>query len=96
MKTAFLQNKCAISPAQCRAARALIGWSREDLARASHVGFRTIVDFERGARQPHGRTLIDLRRAFEDAGVLFIEEDQKGDGGVGVRLKKGAEGASSA
>jgi transcriptional regulator with XRE-family HTH domain len=73
---------------QCRAARALIGWSRDDLAQASHVGFRTIVDFERGARQPQTRTLIDLQRALEHAGVIFIDEDQGGDGGAGVRLQR--------
>jgi transcriptional regulator with XRE-family HTH domain len=76
-----------ITSAQCRAARALIDWSREDLARASHVGSRTLVDFERGARQPHRRTLVDLRRALEEAGVVFIDENEQGNG-PGVCLKK--------
>ena len=39
-----------LTSSQCRAARALIDWSREDLAAASKVGLRTIVDFERDAR----------------------------------------------
>ncbi len=69
---------------QCKAARALIGWSRRELADASHVSERTLIDFERGARAPQRRTLVDLRRALEDAGVVFIDEN---GGGPGVRLR---------
>ncbi len=72
--------------AQCRAARALLGWSQDALAEASRVNKKTIADFERGARQPYDRTLRDLREAMERAGVEFIEEN---GGGAGVRFKKG-------
>jgi transcriptional regulator with XRE-family HTH domain len=78
--------KVAINASQSRAARALLGWSRQTLAEASLVASRTIIDFERGARRPHTRTLADIGRAFEDAGVIFIDEDD--DAGVGVRLRK--------
>ena len=71
-----------ISAAQCRAARALIDWSRETLAEASRVGLRTLVDFERGARNPRYVTLDALRRALEAAGVEFTNGDHPG-----VRLK---------
>ncbi|WP_296713142.1 helix-turn-helix transcriptional regulator [Rhodoblastus sp.] len=74
-----------ISDAQSRAARALIGWSREDLANASNVSLRTIVDFERAAREPHAATLAALRLALEAAGVVFIAENGEGPG---VRLKR--------
>lgn len=74
-----------IISAQCRAARALLNWSRKDLADVAKVAERTIVDFERGAREPYERTLRDIREALEGAGVVFIE--QNGDG-PGVRLKK--------
>jgi len=73
-----------ISAGQCRAARALLDWSRETLAEASRVGLRTLVDFERGARKARGVTLDALRRAFETAGVEFTNGDQPG-----VRLRKG-------
>jgi transcriptional regulator with XRE-family HTH domain len=82
-----------ITSAQCRAARALIGWSREELAKASHVGVRTLVDFERGARQPQIRTLIDIRRALEEADVRFLNEDEFG--GPGVRLSGTKESRDS-
>ena len=74
-----------ITQAQCRAARALLDWSREQLAETSKVGLRTIVDFERSARDPREVTKDALRRALESAGVEFIEEN---GGGPGVRLKK--------
>ncbi len=61
-------------------------WSRRNLAEAADVAERTIIDFERGARNPYGRTLRDIRRALEDAGVIFIDAEEGGDG-PGVRLK---------
>jgi transcriptional regulator with XRE-family HTH domain len=75
--------------AQCRAARALIDWSREQLAKASKVGLRTIVDFERGAREPREITKDALRRALESAGVIFVDENGEGRG---VRLRKAPQG----
>lgn len=74
-----------VSPAQCRAARALIGWSQGQLAEASSVAKATIANFEAGKREPYARTLEDLRRALEAAGVEFIPEN---GGGPGVRLRK--------
>ena len=74
-----------ILPAQCRAARSLIGWSQDELEKASRVAKKTIADFERGARQPYPRTLADIRTALESAGVEFIAEN---GGGPGVRLRK--------
>ena len=75
----------SIYPEQCKSARALIGWSRRHLAEASEVSERTLIDFERCARTPHRRTLVDLRRALEEAGIIFIDQDE--DIGPGVRLK---------
>lgn len=76
----------SISADQCRAARALINWTRDDLAGSARVSRRTIIDFERGARNPQNSTLTVLRSAFENAGIIFIEEDEQGPG---VRLRKG-------
>jgi transcriptional regulator with XRE-family HTH domain len=74
-----------IDSAQCRAARALIGWSRNQLAEASTVALRTIVDFERGARDPRAGTRLEIQRALENEGVIFLFEN--GDG-PGVRKAK--------
>lgn len=72
---------------QCRAARALIGWSRHDLAAKSLVAVSTLADFESGKREPHKRTILDVRRALEEGGVMF----QGGDAerGAGVSLVAG-------
>jgi transcriptional regulator with XRE-family HTH domain len=74
-----------LTPEQCRAARALLSWSQDELAAVSQVAKSTIALFELGKRQPHNRTLDDIRDALEAAGVIFVEEN--GDG-PGVRLRK--------
>jgi len=74
----------SMSPEQCKGARAMLGWSRELLGKSARVAVRTIIDFERGARRPYDRTLADIRRALEDADIIFIDEN---GGGPGVRLK---------
>ncbi|MDI5926469.1 helix-turn-helix transcriptional regulator [Rhizobium leguminosarum] len=76
-----------ITPAQSRAARALIDWSREQLADTSRVALRTIVDFERGARAPREVTALAIERAFSEAGIAFLDGDYAGSGGPGVRLR---------
>jgi DNA-binding XRE family transcriptional regulator len=76
------------SPAQCRAARALLGWSQQDLERASGVAKKTIADFERGARTPFPRTLEDLKEALAASGIEFTEAED-GVHGAGVRFKWG-------
>ena len=74
---------CAIVPAQGRAARALVNWSRERLAEASKVPSRTIADFELGNTSPQRRTLAAIRAALEAAGVVFTNGDEPG-----VKLRK--------
>ncbi|RUM21516.1 XRE family transcriptional regulator [Rhizobium phaseoli] len=74
-----------LSAAQCRAARALLGWSQDQLSVASKVAKATIANFEAGKRAPYERTLVDLRESLEAAGVAFIAQN---GGGAGVRLAK--------
>jgi transcriptional regulator with XRE-family HTH domain len=61
-----------ISKEQCRAARAWLNLKQEELAEASGVSVRTLIDFEKGIRVPHGRTLRDVQKAFEAKGVQFV------------------------
>jgi len=74
-----------ITPEQCRAARALLGWSQSDLELESKVARKTLADFEGSKRFPYERTLCEIRRALEWAGVIFIPENSEGPG---VRLRK--------
>jgi transcriptional regulator with XRE-family HTH domain len=75
----------SITAAQCRAARGLVAWSQSELASAAKVSRATLAEFEASNRAPYDRTLADIRRALEKAGVEFLAED---DGGPGVRLRK--------
>jgi transcriptional regulator with XRE-family HTH domain len=74
-----------LTPAQLRAARALAGWTREELAEASGVFANTIRNFEHGVSDPKLSTLHKWRRALESVGVEFIDPVE--DKGPGVRLK---------
>jgi transcriptional regulator with XRE-family HTH domain len=56
-----------------------------DLAKQSKVSNATLADFEAGKRMPYGRTLADVRKAFEAAGIQFISEN---GGGAGLRFRE--------
>jgi transcriptional regulator with XRE-family HTH domain len=77
-------------PAQCRAARALLGWKQSDLAARARLTTKTVADFERGAREPLLQSIAFMRHAFEEAGVIVFDAEE-GIGGIGVRLKWGVE-----
>ena len=76
-----------LTSAQIRAARALLRWSAEDLARVSTLGVTTIRRAELAEVQTSMTTANDLavRRALEAAGVEFIDDN---GGGPGVRLRQ--------
>jgi transcriptional regulator with XRE-family HTH domain len=78
-----------ITLAQSRAARALIDWSQEELAKAAHLGLSTIRDFEKGRRVPTHNNLAGIKFALEAAGVLFVAENGQGPGVRLRRLEKG-------
>ena len=74
-----------ITSEQCRAARGLLAWSQLELARNARVGVVTVHQLEAGSSQPRRSTLDVIRRAFEAAGVEFIDQDESA--GPGVRLR---------
>jgi transcriptional regulator with XRE-family HTH domain len=74
-----------ISARQCEAARAWLRWTREELESVSRVSVRTIARFETEQTVPGDRTLADLARAFESAGIEFLFD---GSRAVGLRLKQ--------
>jgi ribosome-binding protein aMBF1 (putative translation factor) len=75
-----------LSSAQIRAARALLRWSAQDLARQSALGVNTVRRAEVAEEKISLTAANDLaiRRAFETAGVEFIDAN---GGGPGVRLR---------
>jgi predicted transcriptional regulator len=64
-----------VNARQIRAARSWLGWTQEDLAARSGVARATIARIELSEEIRRGRTLKDIQRAFEDAGVEFKFED---------------------
>lgn len=77
-----------ITPAQIRAARALLGWRQTDLANASGVSEIAIKNIERGQTDPKATTLTAIQDAFNKAEVIFLDPSDIRDGGHGVRFKK--------
>ncbi len=80
-----MSDKLCISSAQCRAARAMLGWSQEQLSKRAKVARATVADFEREARTPILNNLIAIQKVLEEeGGIEFIP---KNGGGEGVRFR---------
>jgi len=75
-----------VSIRQIKAARALLGWSQEDLATKSDVSLATVKRLEAADGPLGGRadTGLKLRRALEKAGIEFTDGNHPG-----VRLRTG-------
>jgi transcriptional regulator with XRE-family HTH domain len=74
-----------MSPAQCRAARALLDLTQPKLAGLAGLGLSTVYDFEKGRRAVSEDARAAIRAALESAGIEFIAEN---GGGPGVRLRR--------
>ena len=79
--------KSMLQSGQIRAARALLAWRQEDLAKASKIGLATIARIEQmeGLAQGHVATIMRIQTALERAGIKFIESE---DGTYGVLFEK--------
>ena len=78
-----------MTPEQCRAARAWVDWSQDDLARAASVSLSTVRDFEKGRRAPIANNLAAIRAALEARGARFLGD---GSGTLGVEFQKASAG----
>ena len=70
-------------------ARAALGWSVRELASAAKVGTATITRFEGTQATPIPATLGAIQRAFEEAGIEFLDGD-------GTRVRRAAAVAAPA
>ena len=75
-----------LTGSQIRAARALLRLTTKEVSAMSGLGVQTIHRFEQEEGVPPSRsqTLLDLKRAFEEAGVEFIGTP---DDSPGVRMR---------
>ena len=77
--TRSLSDEGDICLEQIKAARSLLNWSQEDLAKKSGYSLATINNIERGQYEAHSATMADIVQTFEQAGVQFID-------GPGVKI----------
>jgi DNA-binding XRE family transcriptional regulator len=70
-----------ITAAQLRAARGLVDWTRNELAKAANVSPETVKNIEHGIFRPQEETAERIVKTFAAHGVEFTESE-------GVRLHK--------
>lgn len=66
---------------QIRAARALLGWTQGDLAKAASLSLPAVNNIERCLTTPRHETLLAIEEALSTGGVEFIDQS-------GVRLRR--------
>lgn len=74
-----------VTARQIRAARALLGWSQQQLADRAIVSTNALNRLERGLVDSRASTLSAVEKALVRGGVEFIAADIKGEG---VRLRE--------
>jgi predicted transcriptional regulator len=69
-----------VTPREVRAARAFLGWTRQQLADRAIVALNTVIRLEQGVVDTRSSTLDAVRRALEAAGIEFLSlrEDSEG------------------
>lgn len=79
-----------ITPAQCRAARALLNLSQKQLAASTGISLRSLQGFEHGDRKLHSLTLNAIVGILDRQGIVLI--DQRDWIGVKLRIQISADG----
>jgi predicted transcriptional regulator len=76
-----------ITSVQIRAGRALLGWDQATLAEVAGVSIITVKRLEAAGEDIHFHftTVMKVKSAFENAGVLFLGKES--GLGYGVRLR---------
>jgi DNA-binding XRE family transcriptional regulator len=75
------REKNMFTGAQCRAARGLVDWTRDELAKAAKVSPETVKNIEHGVFRPQEETAQKIIKTFEIQGVEFTDSE-------GVRFHK--------
>jgi hypothetical protein len=75
LKAVAIQRPMNMTPQQCRAARTLLEWTRDDLADNADLGVGVVEDFELGHNEINNSVIDAMQVAFEYAGVEFLPSD---------------------
>jgi transcriptional regulator with XRE-family HTH domain len=76
---------------QIRAARVLVDWDADDLAKRVGMSRISIQNIERGEARPKADTMDKIVRAFSDAGIEFTENEGVRRRPEGVEIFEGPE-----
>ena len=81
-----------VTARQIRAARALLGWSQQELADKAIVSLNALARLEQGTVDSRISTVNAVQKALSKAGIIFLPPDEQGEGvrlrGGNVRLKR--------
>lgn len=69
------RNKVLMNGYQCRAVRAWLGWTQEELAHTAGVGLSTLKDLEKADRKTIPAIVNQIQQVFEEVGVEFTKDD---------------------
>lgn len=75
-----------ITAEQMRGARAMLRWEQEELAKKASVSVKTIKRMEATSGKMDARSDFSVMRAFELAGIEFLEGEHGRRRGDGVRF----------
>lgn len=71
-----------MTPGQCRAARAFLDISQDDLAKAANVGLSTVRNYEKGRSVPIGNNLAAMEAVLAARGIRFVNKGDSGTCGI--------------
>jgi len=84
-----------ITPRQVKAARALAGWTAEELAGQANLTADTIANIETGRTQAREGSLERIAKAFDRTGVEFTESEGVRRKPTGIEIFEGVDRFSS-
>jgi transcriptional regulator with XRE-family HTH domain len=73
-----------ITPRQCQAARALLGWTQAELAEKAELTLDTVSRFEQSKSDTRGQAMIAMEAAIRHAGIKLLSPE--GGEGEGLRF----------
>jgi predicted transcriptional regulator len=73
-----------VTPRQIRAARALLGWSQQQLADKAIVSLNAVTRLEKGKVDSRVSTIAAIEKTLSETGVEFLPAGERGEG---VRMK---------